>query len=94
MVFYKLPGLEATALPLELSATAEEVQEYLRKKHNIAASFKLRIWRQRVAIYLAREKTLEESGVKADSTLCVLYTDTAEQKRDRLLQADPMVTLT
>ena len=32
---YKLPGLEAMTLPLEISATTEEVKEYLRDQHMI-----------------------------------------------------------
>ena len=69
---YKLPGQEAMELPLELSATTEAVKEYLREQHKIAGPFKIRFRVQRAAVYLAVGRTLEQSGVKADSTLGVI----------------------
>ena len=58
---YKLPGLEAMTLPLEISATTEEVKEYLRDQHMINRRFNVRIYVQGKAVYLAKEKTLEQS---------------------------------
>ncbi len=84
---YKLPGEDSMQLPLELSATTEEVKEYVCERHDIAGRVNIRIYVQRKAVYLAPEKTLEESGVKADSTLGVLYADSAEKKRNRRHQA-------
>ena len=84
---YKLPGLEAMTLPLEISATTEEVKEYLRDQHMINRRFNVRIYVQGKAVYLAKEKTLEQCGVKPDSTMAVLYADPAEKKRERRLQA-------
>ena len=84
---YKLPGLEAMTLPLEISATTEEVKEYLRDQRMINRRFNVRIYVQGKAVYLAKEKTLEQCGVKPDSTMAVLYADPAEKKRERRLQA-------
>ncbi len=70
-------------LPLEVSATTENVKEYLREKHEIAGPFKLRIYVQRTAVYLAKGEILEQRGVKADSTLGVLYGDSPEKQCDR-----------
>ena len=93
MVFYKLPGLEAMALSLALSATTEMVKEYLRDQHMITRRFNVRIYVQGNAVYLAKEKTLEECGVKPDSTMAVLYADPAEKKRERRAQAKETAVL-
>ena len=90
---YKLPGLEAMTLPLEISATTEEVKEYLRDQHMINRRFNVRIYVQGKAVYLAKEKTLEQCGVKPDSTMAVLYADPAEKKRERRLQAKETAAL-
>ena len=74
-------------LPLEISATTEEVKEYLRDQHMINRRFNVRIYVQGKAVYLAKEKTLEQCGVKPDSTMAVLYADPAEKKCERRLQA-------
>ena len=80
---YKFPGEEAKTLPLELSATTEEVKEYVRDMHSIAAPFKLRFYVKRRMVYLAKATTLGESGVEADSTIGISYTDTPEKQAIR-----------
>ena len=58
-------------------------KEYVRDMHSIAAPFKLRFYVKRKMVYLAKATTLGESGVEADSTIGISYTDTPEKQAIR-----------
>ena len=85
---YKLPHQQACLLGLDLDSTAVQVMDHLKHKHRTTSGFKLRVIRDRGSVYLRKGKTLLESGVRDDETICVLFCEAASKRAERRRRHD------